>query len=250
MIREISKDVKVINVNKNDNGKIVDFNVKGKKILTTCFKFNVSEILSIPSILMIGILNRTIKDKFSDITNSHFEDYVSEKECFKKDFFEVEIIECIGNYGYGTEVSYNCKIISAGGYLTFINGQTVNVIVPESYLLNKSEVNGYIEMNKKCYVSEGYNSILKSRYGTESPSNEESKSLKIISKTSSWTDFTMEEIEVPSEIEGVFSDGSVVNGDIDAIVTIKGNDFVKVMMRASYKDKDKHNIEKQYEFNY
>ena len=250
MIRELSKDVNVISVNKAYDGKIVDFNVKSKKILTTCFKFGVSDILKIPSILMCGILNRTIKDKFSDITNSHFEDYVSEKECFKKDFFEVEIIECIGNYGYGTEVSYNCKIVSAGGYLSFINGQTVSIIVPESYLLNKSEVNGYIEMNKKCYVSEGYNSILRSRYGTESPSNEESKSLKIISKTSSWTDFTMEEIEVPSEIEGIFSDGTTVKGDIDAIVTIKGNDFVKVIMRASYLDKNNNEIVMQYEFNY
>lgn len=250
MIRELSKDVNVISVNKAYNGKIVDFNVKSKKILTTCFKFGVSEILYIPSILMKGILNRTIKDKFSDITSSHFEDYVSEKECFKKDFFEVEIVECIGNYGYGTEVSYNCKIVSAGGYLSFINGQTVSIIVPESYLLNKSEVNGYVEMNEKCYVSEGYNSILRARYGTESPSNEESKSLKIISKTSSWTDFTMEEIEVPNEIEGKFSDGTIVVGDIDAIVTIKGKDFVKVIMRTSYFDKDNNDIVMQYEFNY
>lgn len=249
MIKELKGDIRLINGNEIKD-KVKNYKINKTRTLTICFKFEVGDQLYVPSTLMKGVLETDINNKFNNSNNLELREHLMESKCLEEEFFRVQIIECIGNYGYGTEVSYECKIIYNSNYLKYKNGEEIKIILPEVYLISKSELDAYIEMDRKCYVSEGYNSILSLRYGAVSPLSEESKCLKIIGKISTWTDFVMEEIEVPDEIEGILEDGSTVTGNIDAVVTLKGKDFVEAIMRVKYKEGTADEILADYKINY
>lgn len=251
MIKKLENNIKLVNTNTNTIEKhLKDYVVTKTRIMTICFKFAVGDELYIPLPLIKGLLDTALSDKFSDLNKMDLKNYIMQKESYNQDFLNVNIIECIGNYGYGTEVSYQCKVKYNNEYLKYINGQDIEILVPESYLISSSELDAYIDMDRKCYVSEGYNSILKSRYGVISPLSEESKCLKLISKISTWSDFIMEEIEVPDEIEGEFADGTKVKGNIDAIVTVKGQGFVEALMRVKYYEESETEVLADYKIIY
>lgn len=231
MVRALTHNSKIKYINSNQEGMLKEERVIDTKILTTCFQYDVGEKLYIPTPLLESVLKNILSAE-------EYMKHISKEELYKTDFYDAEILECIGNYGYGTEITYKCKVTQDGLPLMYNSGEPTELLVQEGYLLNESQVNSYKQMDKICYVHESYYGLLKDRYGMVNPISEETRCLKLMTKVASWGDFIMEEVEVPKTIEGILSNGQLLKGDINAIITIKAKDGVKVLMRVTYKGED------------